>query len=126
MKQTLSDRQCDFTNALALTICKAVSLGFKVKVQEWNRLLETQKEYVAKGVSWTMDSRHLDLLAADLILFKDGFPVANKESYRPLGVYWESLGGRWGGRFGLENESKEVQDSKMGKDPYHFEFRRPS
>ena len=120
---SLSKRQCEFTAALAKLILKAGELGFDVKVQELNRTVETQKQYVAEGKSKTMNSRHLDKLAADIVLFlKDG-GIASAEHYRGLGEYWESLGGRWGGRFGLENEAKEVQDAKMGWDHPHFEFR---
>lgn len=119
----LSLRQCAFTHALALLILEIERRGFQVKVQELNRTVETQKEYIEKGVSKTMDSRHLDKLAADLVLFKDGILVGNQEEYRPLGEYWESLGGRWGGRFGFEKEPPEVQKVKLGWDADHFEFR---
>ena len=123
MTDPLSLRQCAFTHALALLVLEIERQGYQVKVQELNRTVETQKEYVAKGVSKTMDSRHLDKLAADLILFKDGVIVSEQESYRPFGQFWEGLAGRWGGRFGLESEPKEVQDAKLGWDPDHFEFR---
>ncbi len=123
MTDPLSLRQCAFTHALALLIIEIGRQGYQVKVQELNRLVETQKEYIAKGVSKTMNSRHLDNLAADLILFKNGILVDNQESYRPFGEYWESLGGRWGGRFGYEDQSREIQNSKLGWDCDHFEFR---
>ena len=123
MSDPLSLRQCDFTHALAFLILKIEDLGYRCKIQELNRTLETQKEYMAKGVSKTMDSRHLDRLAADIVLFKEGVLVED-EKYRPLGEYWETLGGRWGGRFGLEKESKEVQAAKLGWDAPHFEFRK--
>ena len=120
---TLSEQQCRFTFNLSRLIAQAVGLGYEIKILEVNRTVETQKEYVAKGVSWTMDSRHLDKLAADVMIYKNGL-VVEDEAYRPLGVYWESLGGRWGGRFGLEKEPKAVQDAKIGKDQYHFEMRK--
>ncbi len=113
---TLSERQCDFTFALSRLITQAVAQGFTIKIVELNRLLATQKEYVAKGVSWTLDSRHLDNLAADIVLYKDGVLVPYGEAYRPLGVYWESTcKGRWGGRF-------SETPTQIGKDPGHFEF----
>ena len=124
MSDPLSLRQCEFTSALARLIQAAERLGFQVKVQELNRTFETQQEYVAKGVSKTMDSRHLDKLAADIVLFKNGVLVEDHEAYRPLGVFWEQQGGRWGGRFGLEHEPPEVQDKKLGWDSPHFELRR--
>ena len=66
MAESLSQRQAAFTHAFARLVLYAESLGLKVKVQEWNRLESTQKEYMAAGKSKTMDSRHLDRLAVDL------------------------------------------------------------
>ena len=37
--------------------------------------------------------------AVDLNLFKAGKYVALTEDHRPLGEWWESQGGAWGGRF---------------------------
>lgn len=122
-------RQAQFTLAAAKLIAFAAGAGLIVKVQEWQRDLETQKRYVAEGFSKTMDSRHLDRLAVDLyILDAQGAPVTNMELYRALGVFWESLGGRWGGRFNDRAawRAKNGRDfdpaHDLGWDPYHFEF----
>lgn len=95
----LSERQCQFTSALARLILKAEELGYAVKIQELNRDLETQKRYVAEGKSKTLNSRHLDKLAADLVLFKDGMAMAGGPEFKPLGEWWEKQGGVWGGRW---------------------------
>lgn|SRR3990167_7909951 len=126
MSIPLGVRQCEFTHALALLIIRAAQEKKFVKIQELNRTIQVQKEYVAKGVSKTLDSRHLDNLAVDMYIYdlSTSSPVADLEQYRSLGEYWESLGGRWGGRFGLESLSKNEQNAKLGWDPYHFEFRR--
>jgi hypothetical protein len=93
--------------------------GLEVKIQELNRDIATQRKYVEEGKSKTLNSRHLDRLAADIVLFRDGVPQFDGETYRPFGVYWESLGGIWGGRFGV----KPVDyGTKVGWDPVHFEF----
>lgn len=118
---TLGEKQCDFTFMVARLIMQACGLGYEIKVQEWNRLLSTQKEYVAKGVSKTLNSKHLDNLAVDVYLYKNGKVIMGGEDYRALGVYWESLGGRWGGRFGLEDKPSAIRDIEIGWDPYHFE-----
>jgi hypothetical protein len=115
----LQRRQCEFTAAVAKLITRALDLGYTIKVQEWNRTLETQKEYVLKGVSRTLDSRHLDNLAVDVVLFKDGVILWGPEAYRGIGEYWETLGGRWGGRFGV---AKEDYATKVGWDSQHMEF----
>ena len=121
---SLGERQCDFTFMVARLIMQACALGYEIKVQEWNRLLETQKEYVAKGVSKTLKSKHLDNLAVDVYLYKDGKVIMVSEDYRALGVYWENLGGRWGGRFHCKETYPNFNpDTDMGWDPYHFEAR---
>ena len=130
---TLGERQCDFTSAVAKLVAFANGRGLRVKVQEWNRLLETQLRYVQEKKAKTTDSRHLDLLAVDLVIIKDGRALntgapADNEEYRPLGEYWESLGGRWGGRFVDKGEFKFKNNRPfdpardIGWDPCHFEF----
>lgn len=44
-------------------------------------------------------SLHYNRLAIDLNLFKDGQYLQTTEAHQPLGDYWESIGGTWGGRF---------------------------
>ena len=121
--------QAAFTHHVALLILRAASFGYACKVQEWNRDLETQRRYVAEGASKTMASKHLDKIAVDLYLLKDGAILSpdpkspDAEHYRPLGEYWEALGGRWGGRFGLEDRSDAIQAKQLGWDCCHFEHR---
>ncbi len=96
---SLTDRQVLHTSRMGKLICFAGAKGIQVKVVEWNRLLETQQEYVAKGVSKTLNSKHLENCATDLYIIVNGAPTEDMEQYRALGEYWESVGGRWGGRF---------------------------
>ncbi len=44
-------------------------------------------------------SLHRKRLAIDFNLFKDGIFLTKTEDHLPLGEYWESMGGSWGGRF---------------------------
>ena len=44
-------------------------------------------------------SNHKLRLAVDFNLFIDGKFQTTTEAHEPLGIYWESLGGSWGGRF---------------------------
>lgn len=125
----LIDQQCAFTRKVALLILKANELGYAIKVQEWNRDVEKQKHYIATGKSKLTDpykSKHVVNLAVDLVLHKDGVTYTWGEAFRPLGLFWESLGGRWGGRFGYEDKPKEVQAENLGWDSCHFEFRESS
>ena len=45
------------------------------------------------------NSNHKIRLAKDFNLFKDGEYLTRTEDHQPLGEYWESIGGSWGGRF---------------------------
>ena len=44
-------------------------------------------------------SLHYSRLAIDLNLFRDGVYLTETEDYKPLGEFWEGIGGSWGGRF---------------------------
>ena len=44
-------------------------------------------------------SLHTDRLAVDFNLILNGVYQTDTKAYEPLGIYWESLGGSWGGRF---------------------------
>jgi len=48
-------------------------------------------------------SIHQDQLAVDFNLFKDGKYLDKTIDHKPLGEFWESIGGTWGGRFGDGN-----------------------
>lgn len=129
---TLSERQCEFTEKQALLVLFAVKLGYRVKGQEWNRTLAQQESYVRQGVSKTLNSRHIDKLAVDLVLFKNGNAITSGEDFRALGEYWESLGGRWGGRFVdlaafRAEHGREFDPAKdLGWDCCHFELTWPA
>lgn len=124
---TLTERQVLHTTRMGKLIVYANANGLRIKVQEWNRLLATQKEYVASGVSKTLNSKHLDNCATDVYIISEGVPTPKLEVYRILGTYWESLGGRWGGRFinASEFKAKNGRDfdpaKDIGWDPYHLE-----
>lgn len=45
------------------------------------------------------ESLHCIKLAVDIGLFKKGVYLTQSSDYELLGVYWESIGGTWGGRF---------------------------
>lgn len=44
-------------------------------------------------------SFHYKRLAIDLNLFYAGEYLTNTRNHEPLGLFWESIGGTWGGRF---------------------------
>lgn len=64
-------------------------------------------------------SRHNDKCAIDFTLVVNGKVSSNGEEYRAIGEHWESLGGRWGGRFGIDPKDYAV---KVGWDAGHLEL----
>lgn len=111
----LLEAQLDFCSDVARLILRAESLGLRCKFGEALRFKETQELWVRLGKSQTMSSRHLDGLAVDLLLFKDGRYLTASEEYEALGVFWEMIRpglNVWGGRW------------KM-RDGNHFERKRP-
>jgi peptidoglycan L-alanyl-D-glutamate endopeptidase CwlK len=110
---TLGEKQEVFTLNLAKLIIYAASIGYKSRLREVERTAYQQEEYIKRGKSRTMESRHLKSLAADIYFTKgDLSPVETKHALLPLGEYWESLHplNRWGGNF------KDFQDCP------HFEM----
>lgn len=95
---TLSEKQAAFTVMIAKLILWANEQGYRLTFGEAYRTPE-QAALNAKKGSGIGNSLHTQRLAVDFNLFKDGKYMTDTESYRPLGEYWESLGGSWGGRF---------------------------
>jgi len=63
-------------------------------------------------------SKHNDRLANDLFIEKNDVELSDDEC-RQVGEKWESMGGRWGGRFGV---AKENYNTQVGWDSGHFEL----
>lgn len=60
---------------LVIVVCEAIKITRQdFTVFEGVRSLETQREYVERGVSWTMNSRHLTGHAVDLVPWIRGGP----------------------------------------------------
>lgn len=68
-------------------------------------LYATEKGYdLTFGDAWARTghidgSFHYKRLAIDLNLFRNGRYLTSTKSHEPLGLFWEGLGGTWGGRF---------------------------
>jgi len=95
---TLSQRQRKFTRMVADLILFAYAHGYELTFAEAYRTPE-QAALNAKKGSGISRSLHCDRLAVDFNLFKDGKYLTSTEAHRPLGEFWESIGGAWGGRF---------------------------
>jgi len=111
-------------DSVAALLLKARDLGLTVRGGEWQRpdllarIYSTGIDLVNRGLrlfsnkTGVLKSDHTQSLALDLwITTPDGKGIAwVHPGYAQLGVFWESLGGVWGGRF-------------KRKDPFHFEIK---
>ena len=95
---TLGEKQRAFTNLIGQLIEWAYRQGYELSFGEAYRTAE-QAALNAKAGIGIADSLHTIRLAVDFNLFIDGVFQTTTEAYRPLGEFWESLGGTWGGRF---------------------------
>jgi hypothetical protein len=89
---TLGEQQAQFTRMIGALINRATELGYDLTFGDaW--ATDGHKE----------DSFHYKRLAVDFNLFIDGEYQRNTIAHLPLGEYWESIGGTWGGRFGRKD-----------------------
>lgn len=103
----MSKLQEEFATAAAKLILKANELGFGVTLGEAWRTAEQAQWDADHGIG-IAHSLHMERLAIDLNLFKDGVYLTAPEPYVQLGDWWKSLGGdgglyRYGGDFKLRD-----------------------
>ena len=91
-----------------------------ITMGEVYRTKEQQLIYYKKGLTKTLQGKHLDRLAADLNVFRNGKLLTTSEDLYFLGLYWESLDKRciWGGDW---DNDKDWKDEKF-RDPGHFQL----
>ncbi len=108
----LSTHQQIFTKNVALFILKATELGIGLTFGDAYRDKDRQKRLIALGLSWTMNSMHLNRLAVDFNFFINGKLTYDKAKLQELGDYWESLhpANRWGGNW---KKTKDVPHIEM-------------
>lgn len=89
---TLRQRQSKFAKMVPLLILYAYELGYEITYGDaWARTGHRKGSF------------HYKRLAIDLNLFKNGRYLRSTKSHEPLGLFWESIGGTWGGRWGDGN-----------------------
>jgi len=86
----LGDQQRAFARAFPLLLLYAFYLGYEITFppEHTNHI---RNSFLYSG------------RAKDINLFKDGIYLIETKDHLPLGEYWESLGGTWGGRWGDGN-----------------------
>ena len=105
-----------FCKSLANLLNYCALNNMVVKGMEWYRTPERAAQLSKEGTG-IKNSKHCFSLAVDLYLVTESGKdiiwgkkgTAGAEKYKLLGIYWESMGGIWGGNF-----------SSL-YDPYHFE-----
>ena len=95
---TLGEKQQLFTIMVANLVLWAETHGYRLTYGEAYRTPE-QAALNAKKGSGISNSLHTQRLAVDFNLFINGEYQTKTAAYLPLGEYWESQGGSWGGRF---------------------------
>ncbi|MEB5958816.1 M15 family metallopeptidase [Enterobacter sichuanensis] len=95
---SLSEKQQKFTVMIGKLIEWAEQNGYGLTFGEAYRTPE-QAQLNAKSGKGIANSLHTQRLAVDFNLFINGQYQTDSAAYKPLGEFWESLGGAWGGRF---------------------------
>ncbi|HBT33433.1 MAG TPA: hypothetical protein DEB15_11695 [Pusillimonas sp.] len=96
---TLGQKQRKFTRMIADLIGFAYSQGYELTFGDAYRDPRVHGHVGQKKSYSSANSLHKERLAVDFNLFKNGQYLTSTEDHRPLGEYWESIGGSWGGRF---------------------------
>lgn len=97
--ETLRQKQSRFMRLLPRLIDKAHELGFELTIGDGYRDPRVFGPVGVRQGYGESRSAHKQRLAIDLNLFKGDAWLTSTEAHRPLGEFWESLGGAWGGRF---------------------------
>ena len=88
---TLRQKQSKFVRMVALLIQFAYEQGYELTFGDAYR--DKRCPYGSEK------SFHHKRLAIDLNLFKNGRYLSSTKAHEHLGIFWESIGGTWGGRF---------------------------
>jgi hypothetical protein len=100
---SLRKKQSKFAKMVGELLLKAYEMGFEVTLGDAYRDPRLHGAVGEKKGYGHPKSCHKIRLAIDLNLFKDGVFLITTEGHRPLGEWWESIGGTWGGRFNDAN-----------------------
>ena len=98
---TEGDLQRLFVPLVAQLITWAYAQGYQLTFGEAWRTPEQAAWNAAHGTG-ILHTLHLERLAVDFNLFKDGVWLTDPDDFRPLGEFWTSLhpDACWGGEFG--------------------------
>lgn len=120
MSRALNDLAPAFRPLAVELLARCVEAGYPVIIVDTLRTPAEQADCLARGVSWTTHSKHLDGKAIDIAPYEHyvlhGENKIDWDASDPiwlkLGAIGEALGLKWGGRFKLPAKP----------DPGHFEL----
>jgi hypothetical protein len=108
---TNTEKRIDFFYKLCQLVIKLREKGINVMPFSFYRSQDEQKLKVIQGLSKTLNSKHCQWLACDLVIIKEGELIwSNDPDYKTLGEIAKELGLVWGGDF------------KFALDIYHVEY----
>jgi len=87
----LREKQSEFVRMTGLLIQYATQQGYELTFGD-------AYAYACDN-NHCKNSFHYRRLAIDLNLFKDGKYLTKTKHHKPLGIFWESIGGTWGGHW---------------------------
>lgn len=95
----LREKQSKFALMVAQLINKAHEMGYEVTLGDAFRDPRVHGQMNTKKAYGARNSFHKIRLAIDINLFKDGKYLHTYKDHEPLGIWWESIGGTWGGHW---------------------------
>lgn len=99
MSETLGAKQRRFVKMIGQLIQWSYDNGYELTFGDAYRDPRVHGAVGEKKSYSSANSLHKEKLAVDFNLFKGGKYLDRTEDHKPLGEYWESIGGAWGGRF---------------------------
>ena len=109
---TLGQKQKQFVRMVGQLIEFAYANGYELTFGDAYRDPRLHGAVGEKKGYGASSSCHKMRLAVDFNLFKGDKYLTGSDDYKPLGEFWESIGGSWGGRFqdgnhfSMEHEGK--------------------
>lgn len=100
---TLRQTQSRFVVMIAQLINHATDLGYELTFGDAYRDPRVFGDFGESVGYGEAHSCHKLRLAVDFNLFIDGQYRQDRGAYAPLGDYWQSIGGTWGGAFTGKN-----------------------
>ena len=117
-----SEKMLDGVDPRLVGICRMAIKVMDFKVIDGLRTLEEQKINVARGKSWTLDSKHLDGLAVDLapwpVNWKDTEMFCVLAGVMKAAAHTQGIKLRWGGDWDSDNSAVDERQRDSG----HFEL----